>query len=62
MLLAQFAESKGEQYDVAADFPRELLGTNSVFSVAAISLLITRNLRLNQARDYAKTRVMPAAA
>ena len=62
LLLAQFAESKGEKYDVAADFPRELLGTNSVFSVAAISLLIARNLRLNQARDYAKTRVMPAAA
>ena len=62
VLLTQHAESKGEKYDVAADFPRELLGTNSVFSVAAISLLITRNLRLNQARDYAKTRVMPAAA
>jgi hypothetical protein len=62
LLLAQFAESKGEKYDVAADFPRELLGTNSVFSVAAISLLITRNLRLKQARDYAKTRIMRAAA
>ena len=62
LLRAQFAESKGEKYDVAADFPRELLGTDSVFSVAAISLLITRNLRLNKARDYAKTRKMPAAA
>jgi hypothetical protein len=62
LLLAQFAESKGEKYDVAADFPRELLGTNSVFSVAAISLLITRNLRLNKARDYAKTGRIPEAA
>jgi hypothetical protein len=40
LLPAQFAESKGEKYDVAADFPPELLGTNSVFSVAAINVLI----------------------
>jgi hypothetical protein len=69
LLLAQFAESKGEKYDVAADFPPELLGPNSVFSVASITLLIARNQRLDQARNYAKTRVnskpgqqMPAAA
>jgi hypothetical protein len=69
VLLSQLAESKGEKYDAAADFPPELLGTNSVFSGAAITLLIARNQRLNEARDYAKTRVnpksgrqMPAAA
>jgi hypothetical protein len=59
VLLTQHAESKGEKYDVAADFPPELLGINSVFSVAEITLLVARNQRLNQARDYAKTRVTP---
>jgi hypothetical protein len=69
VLLAQLAQSKGEKYDAAADFPPELLGTDSVFSPAAITRLIDRNQRLNQARDHAKTRVnqksgcqMPAAA
>jgi hypothetical protein len=69
VLLAQLAQSKGEKYDAAADFPSELLGTDSVFSGAAITRLIDRNQRLNEARDYAKTRVnsksgcqMPAAA
>jgi hypothetical protein len=69
VLLAQLAQSKGEKYDAAADFPPELLGTDSVFSPAAITRLIDRNQRLNEARDYAKTRVnpksgcqMPAAA
>jgi hypothetical protein len=69
LLLAQLAQSKGEKYDAAADFPPELLGTDSVFSSAEITRLIDRNQRLNQARDDAKTRVnpksgcqMPAAA
>jgi hypothetical protein len=62
VLLAQLAQSKGEKYDAAADFPPELLGTNSVFSPAAITLLIARNQRLNEARDYAKTRVNPKSA
>ena len=69
LLLSQLAQSKGEKYDPAADFPPQLLGTDSVFSPAAITLLIARNQRLNEARDYAKTRVnpesgrqMPAAA
>jgi hypothetical protein len=69
LLLAQLAQSKGEKYDAAADFPPELLGTDSVFSPAAITRLIDRNQRLNEARDYAKTRIntksaqqMPAAA
>jgi tRNA/tmRNA/rRNA uracil-C5-methylase (TrmA/RlmC/RlmD family) len=69
LLLAQLAQSKGEKYDAAADFPPEILGTDSVFSPASINRLIDRNQRLNEARDYAKTRVnpksgrqMPAAA
>jgi hypothetical protein len=69
LLLSQLEQSKGEKYDPAADFPPELLGINSVFSSAAITLLIARTQRLNEARDYAKTRVnpksdsqMPAAA
>ena len=59
LLLSQLAQSKGEKYDPAADFPPQLLGTNSVFSPAAITLLIARTQRLNEARDYAKTRVAP---
>ena len=69
LLLSQLAQSKGEKYDAVADFPPELLGTDSVFSPAAITRLIARNQRLNEARDYAKTHVnpksgcqMPAAA
>src|SRR5580693_3498863 len=37
LLLAQLAQSKGEKYDPIADFPPELLGTDSVFSPAAIT-------------------------
>jgi len=62
VLLSQLAQSKGEKYDAAADFPPELLGINSVFSPAAITRLIARNQRLNEARDYAKTRVNPKSA
>jgi hypothetical protein len=69
LLLSQLAQSKGEKYDAAADFPLELLGTDSVFSPAIITRLIDRNERLNEARDHAKTRVnqksarqMPVAA
>jgi hypothetical protein len=59
LLLSQHAQSKGEKYDAAADFPPELLQTDSVFSPAAITRLIDRNQRLNEARDYAKTRLNP---
>jgi hypothetical protein len=69
LLLSQLAQSRGKKYDPAADFPPQFLGTDSVFSPAAITRLIARNQRLNEARDYAKTRVnpksgrqMPAAA
>jgi hypothetical protein len=62
LLLAQHAQSKGEKYDAAADFPPELLGTDSVFSPSEINRLVGRNQRLNEARDYAKTRVNPKSA
>jgi hypothetical protein len=69
LLLSQLAQSKGEKYDPVADFPPALLGPDSVFSPAAITRLIARTQRLNEARDYAKTRgnpksgsQMPAAA
>jgi hypothetical protein len=65
-LLAQLAHSKGQKYDPAADFPPELLRTgtasDSDFSIAAITRLIDRNQRLNQARGYAKARVNPKSA
>jgi hypothetical protein len=69
VLLSQLAQSKGEKYNAVADFPPELLSINSDFSAASITRLIARNQRLNEARDYTKTRLnsksgrqMPAAA
>ena len=62
VLLAQLAQSKGEKYDPAADFPPELLGIGSEFSLATVTLLIARTQRLNEARDYAKARVNPKPA
>jgi hypothetical protein len=62
LLLSQLAQSKGEKYDAAADFPPELLGIDSVFSSASIIRLVDRNQRLTEARDYAKTRVNPKSA
>jgi hypothetical protein len=62
VLLAQLAESKGEKYDPKADFPPELLGIGSEFSLAAVTILIARTQRLNEARDYAKARVNPKSA
>jgi hypothetical protein len=59
VVLSQLAESKGEKYDAAADFPPEVLGTDSVFSAAAIARHIARTQRLEEARAYAKTRVNP---
>ena len=50
LLLAQLAQSKGEKYDAAADFPSPVLGTEFVFSAAAITLLIARAQHLNEAR------------
>jgi hypothetical protein len=58
-LLAQLAQRKGEKYDAAADFSPELLGTDTDFFGAAIALLIARNQRLKEGRDYAKTCVNP---
>ena len=63
-VLAQHAQSKGETYDPARDFPPELqliypTSADSVFSAAAITRLIARAQSLNDARDYAKARVNP---
>src|ERR1700735_2701436 len=52
LLLSQLAQSKGEKYDPAADFPPELLGIGSEFSLATVTLLIARTQRLNEAREY----------
>jgi hypothetical protein len=54
-LLAQLADSKGEKYDPANDFPPEILQIGSDFSSAGIRRLIGRNRRLNEARQCAKT-------
>jgi len=62
LLLAQLAQSKGEKYNPAADLPPQLLRVESDFSAAAITHLIARTQRLNEARDYAKTRVNPRSA
>src|ERR1700683_3147697 len=59
LLLAQLAQSKGEKYDPAADFPPELLRINSDFSVAGITRLLARNQRLTEAHDYVQARVSP---
>jgi hypothetical protein len=56
VLLSQLAQSKGEKYNPTADFPPEVLGIGSDFSVAAVTLLIARTQRLNEAREYAVTR------
>src|ERR1700723_3574256 len=53
VLLAQLAQSKGKKYDPAADFPPGLLGIGSDLSAAAVTLLIARTQRLNEARHYA---------
>jgi hypothetical protein len=58
LLLAQHAQSKGEKYNPARDFPPELLGIGSVFSEAAIA----RYRRLREARDHAKSGTRSAAA
>jgi hypothetical protein len=62
VLLAEFAQSKGEKYDPTPDFPAGLLGIGSDFSLAAVTLPIARTQSLNEARDYAKTRVNPKSA
>jgi predicted component of type VI protein secretion system len=63
VLLAQLEQSKGEKYDVGADLPPELLGSNSVFSVAAITLLIARPQRLLGRTDVLQpTSSMPIEA
>ena len=69
-LLAQLAFSKGKTYDPSADFPPEIVNIGFEFSSTGVRLLIARNHRLTEARDYAKNHRdtkspslhMPAAA
>jgi hypothetical protein len=58
VLLAQLAKSKGETYNLAADFPN----SNSVFSTTEWQPQFARKQRLDEARALPKTRQMPAAA
>jgi hypothetical protein len=65
VLLSQLAKSKGETYDVAADFP----SSEFVFSSAEVETMLARKQRLDEARELPKTRQnpnpgrqMPAAA
>jgi hypothetical protein len=55
LLLAELAQSKGETYNPAADFP----SGKFVFSSDEILRLIARNRRLSQARALPKTRPNP---
>src|SRR5580658_7456836 len=61
-LLARLAQSKGEKYDPAADFPPELLQIGSDFSSAGLSRLINRNQRLSEARRLLVRQPILAAA
>jgi hypothetical protein len=61
-LLAQLAQSKGEKYDPAADFPPELRQTGSDFSSAGLTRLINRNQRLSEARVLVGQPILAAAA
>jgi hypothetical protein len=65
VLLSQLAKSKGETYDLAADFS----SPKFVFSIAEFEPLVARKQRLDEARALPKTRQnlnpalkMPAAA
>jgi len=58
LLFAQLAKSKGETYNPAADFPDQGL----VFSAGEFERLILRKQRLDEARDYAKSRLNPKSA
>jgi hypothetical protein len=52
VLLSQLAKSKGETYDVAADFPSPPF----VFSDAEFATMLTHKQRLDEARALPKTR------
>src|SRR6202451_1747471 len=52
-LLAQLAQSKGEKYNPASDFPPELLQIGSDFSSATLTRLLARNQRLSEAHHCA---------
>ncbi len=49
-LLAQFAASKGEVYDIERDFPREALPPQFVFSTTQIARRVAHDRRLAEAK------------
>ncbi len=49
-LLAQFAASKGEAYDIERDFPREAIPPQFVFSLCQIARLVAHRRRLAAAK------------
>ena len=51
-LLAELAQSKGETYDAAVDFPHLTTKNGFEFSTAEINRLLDRNRRLHEARVY----------
>ena len=64
VMLTQLAEEKGQSYDPAKDFPRELLPANFDFSTPEIACLLVHRRRLNEAKTRApevKKRLQTAA-
>jgi hypothetical protein len=63
-LLAQFAASKGETYDIERDFPREALPHQFVFSTTQIARLVAHRRRLSAAKKQfqAAPKVLSQAA
>jgi hypothetical protein len=51
-LLAQFAASQGETYDIERDFPREVLPPQFDFSLAKIARQVAHNHRLAEAQKH----------
>jgi hypothetical protein len=51
-LLAQFAASQGEAYDIERDFPREAIPPQFVFSTAQIARLVAHRSRLAAAKKH----------
>jgi hypothetical protein len=51
-LLAQFAASKGEVYDIERDFPREALPPQFVFSLHQIARRVAHDRRLAEAKKH----------
>ncbi len=53
-LLAQFAASKGETFDIERDFPREAIPPQFVFSTAKIARMVAHRRRLAAAKKQSQ--------